>query len=433
MSNRKTLLLSLILGGVLAAPAWSADLMDTWRAARDYDATYAAARAARDAGLEKLPQGRAALLPQINGQASSTRQYLDKPQGVPNYRNTNVQVGLSQTLFDWSKFATYGIGEQLALIAEDQFQAAEQALIVRVAQAYFDVLLAQDTLAYTRSAKEAFAQALAQAKKTFEVGNSTIVDTYEAQANYDAAVAQEIAAQNDLTVKQNALRLLANVDPATLKPLATRLPLTPPQPADLQSWLVRSEAANLDVLVKRKQLEVAKKNIEVSRAGHLPSLDLNAGWARNDTSQLGQIDTRGKSIGLTLTVPLFAGGGVQSSVREKAALADQARADLDTARRGAEQNTRSAWLGVTSGAAQVVARENALKSFKGQLDSTRLGREVGVRTSLDVLNAEQQYAQAQKDLASAKYQYLIARLQLAQAANQLTPEKLEEINRLLAG
>ncbi|GAB2900451.1 TolC family outer membrane protein [Microvirgula curvata] len=420
---------------VTTTGAGAADLMDAWRAARDYDSGIASSRARREAGVEARVQGRAPLLPQINGSYSATRNYPKTPNGLPDYTTRVGGIQLTQTVFDWARFAGYSIGEQQALIADDQLKAADQDLIVRVARAYFDVLLAEDTLTYTRGAKDAFAQSLAEAKKRFEVGSATIVDTNEAQANFDNAVAVEIQAVNDLAIKRNAFLLLTNLPGDSLKPLAPKLPLETPSPANVDAWISRVDGGNLDVAVRRKQVLIADKSIDVSRAGHLPTLNLNAGWQKNDSNLsplFGGNKTEGNSVGLTLTIPLFAGGGVQSQVREKAALRDAAREDLETSRRTAEQQVRTAYLGVTAGASQVVARQNVVKSVETQLASTRLGRDVGVRTSLDVLNAEQSVFQARRDLAQAKYAYLLSRLQLAQSVGQLETQDLAEINRFLA-
>ncbi len=425
---------SLVLASGMAC---ATDLMQAWQAARQFDSAISSARAQREAGIEKRTQGRAPLLPQLGASGSYTRSFPDQPAILPDY-NTKVMNGqVTQVLFDWAKFAGLAIGDQQALIADDQLTAAEQALILRVAQAYFDVLLAENSVTYAQGAKDAFAQALAQAKKSFEVGTVTIVDTREAQANYDSAVAVEIQALNTLAVKRNAFQLLTGLPATGLQPLMDNLPLTLPEPSDVSAWLAGIEHGNLDVLIRQKQLLIAQKSIEVSRSGHLPTVSASAGWQKafsnQPTSLPGSSDSEGKTAGITINIPLFAGGGVQSQVREKAALRDAARDDLETARRTAEQSVRTAYLGVTAGAAQVQARQNVLASSESQLAATRLGMEVGVRTLLDVLNAEQKVFQARRDLAEAKYTYLLARLQLAQGVGRLTPEELAALNRLLAG
>ncbi len=439
---------SVIVAGLLAQQAWSADLLQTWQAARDYDASYAAARYAREAGSEKKWQGIAPLLPQLNASASYSKtdnrpskrsaSNLNSPIGDGDNTRKTQGISLTQTVFDWAKFANLSISEQRSLIAEDQFRVAEQDLMLKVATAYFDVLLAEDTLTFTQAAKTAFARQLEQAKLSFKIGTATVVDTYEAQANYDNASAQEIAAQNDLAIKRDALRTLSNVDPQQLKPLGEALPLSLPQPAQEEAWLTRATAQNFELAAKQKQYTIAKKEVEVSRAGHLPTLQLKANWGRDtvDYRQGGgayDTDGRSNSIAAEVVIPLFAGGGVQSQLREKAALAEQSREELEATRRKVTQDTRAAFLNVSNGAAQVKAREETLKSVKSQLEATRLGREVGVRTSLDILNAERAYQDARRNLAQARYDYLKARLRLAAQVGELNPEVLADINRLLQG
>lgn len=436
----------LVMGAVglaCAAPAYAVNLVEALAAARAHDATFAAAGFSREAGSEKRWQGLAPLLPQVGASASYTRTdntLVRRAMGSTSSEGDNDRksygVSVTQTVFDWAKFANLEIGRQRSLIAEDQYRGAEQDLILRVAKAYFDVLLAEDALSFTRAAKEAFARQLAQAKAAFDVGTATIVDTYEAQANFDGAVATEIAAENDLTVKRNAFESLTDRSPEKLDRLKPKLPLSLPQPADVAHWLARAAEANPELLAAHKQWLIAKKDVEVARAGHLPTVQLKANFGRDATNyRLGgnANDTIGESrtIAAEVVIPLFAGGGAQSQLREKAALASQAQENFEATRRRVEQETRAAFLGVTAGASQVKARENALKSSKSQLDATRLGREVGVRTSLDQLNAEQRYQQARRDLAQSRYDYLQARLKLAALTGDLSPAVLADINLLL--
>lgn len=415
----------------LSAPLLALDLIDVWQAARQHDAAYASARASWEAGQEKAVQGRAPLLPQLNASGDYTRNKAERPAAVGRYRSASAGVQLTQTLFDWGRFAGLEKGRQATLIADDQLKNAEQELILRTAQAYFDVLLAEDTLEFTRAAKDAYAKQLEQAKKSFEVGSATITDTYEAQASYDSAVASELAAINDLEVKRHKLTLQAGVDTSRLDPLKAKVALDLPSPADIPSWVRQSEDGSYPLAIRRKQLIVAQKEVDASLSGHLPSVSLVAGYNDRTTTQLASVDTRGGSIGVQITLPIFSGGLTQSKVREAKALEEQARQDLEDTRRQVEQATRTAYLGVTSGAAQVTAREQVLASSKSQLDATRLGREVGVRTSVDLLNAERKVYESRRDLAQARYQYLMARLQLAAAVGQLNQEVLTGVNQLL--
>lgn len=422
--------LALALAGA-SAGAQALDLIDVWQAAREHDAAYASARASWEAGQEKTIQGRAPLLPQLNASGDYTRNKAERPAGIGRYRSASAGLQLTQTLFDWSRFAALEQGRQATLIADDQFKNAEQELILRTAQAYFDVLLAEDTLEFTRAAKDAYAKQLEQAKKSFDVGSATITDTYEAQASYDSAVASELAALNDLEVKRNKLALQTGVSANRLDPLKAKVPLELPSPDSADSWVRQAEDGSYALAIRRKQLIVAGKQVDISRSGHLPTVSLVAGYNDRTSTQLASVDTRGGSVGVQITLPIFSGGLAQSKVREARALEEQARQDLEDARRQVEQATRTAYLGVTSGAAQVTAREQVLASSKSQLDATRLGREVGVRTSVDLLNAERKVYESRRDLAQARYQYLMARLQLAAAVGQLDRKVLEGVNQLL--
>lgn len=431
----KPLHLAGLLALSLALPASAFDLIGAWQAARDYDSGFAASRAALDAGQEKAIQGRAQLLPQVGLSGNYARNRPQAPAGLPAYDNHSYGVQLTQPLFDIGKYAGYQKGKTATELAKIQFSAAEQKLITDVAKAYFDVLLAQDTLAADRSAKTAFANQLAQAKTAFEIGTATKVDTDEAQAGYDAAVAKEIATLNDLEIKREVLRTLTGLNPDAIQPLAGKLPLTPPSPNTLQPWVEQALTNSQTVKASEQQRELAKHDLLEKRGQHLPVLALNAGW-QDAVSKLpasfgGTPNTRGSSVGVTVSMPLFAGGGINSQVREAAAKELQAQDELETAKRQTRESVRQAYLGVTNGAALVQAQEQVLTSMKSKLESTRLGKDVGVRSNLDLLQAEQAYADAQRSLAQARYNYLTAKLTLNQAAGLLDGGKLAEVNGVL--
>lgn len=394
------------------------DLLQVYRAAAGFDAQYAAARAARDAGLEKLPQGRAGLLPTIGLSA-------------------NTIWKLSQPLFRWQNWVGYKQAELAATLAEMQFAQASQDLIVRVTQAYFDVLLAQETLATAQAQKVAIAEQLESAKRNFEVGTATITDTHEAQARYDLAVATEIAADNDLAVKRQTLRTLTGKEPDALKGLRSGVQIGTPQPADIAQWVSSAETGNLGVQIAQTNLDVAGREIERQRAGHYPTLDLVATHGRNaagaslsTTTGVGS-DSKSSTIGLQLAVPIYAGGAVSSKEREAAALNEKARADLDFARRQATLAARQSYLGVHAGLAQVRALEAGVASSQLAVESNKLGYEVGVRINIDVLNAQSQLFDTQQKLAKARLDTLIAQLKLKSAAGTLTEADLAAINALL--
>ena len=440
--KKNLLLLSLALA---AAPVLAADLLQVYRDAIEYDAQYASARAARDAGQEKLPQGRAGLLPVISASANTTWNEVDfqrRTPGAPSvdaqYNTNGYQLTLTQPIFRWQNFVQYDQSKLQVTLTEAQFVQARQDLILRVAQAYFDVLLAQDSLNLAQAQKKAIGEQLEAAKRNFEVGTSTIVDTHEAQARFDLISAQEIAAQNDLEIKRQALNQVIGKAPERLNALRPQVQLQRPQPDDIAKWAESAETGSPLVAVQQAAFEIAEKEIGRQRAGHYPTLDLVA--TRGRSSATGGIavgaalpgsDTHSSTIGLQLTVPLFAGGAVMSKEREAVALREKARADLDNTRRSAVLGARQAYLGVTSGMAQVRAFEQALVSNQSALDSNKLGYEVGVRINIDVLNAQQQLFSTRRDLAKARYDTLIAQLRLKAAAGSLGEEDVQAINALL--
>ncbi|WP_131110232.1 TolC family outer membrane protein [Sulfuricystis thermophila] len=440
MSSSLKLLVALAFSGS-ALIAQAADLLQVYRDATAWDAQYAAARAARDAGLEKLPQGRAGLLPSIGLSANTTWNESDttlRATGTTvsrNYNSNGWNVSLSQPLFRWQNWVGYKQAELAAALAEVQFVQASQDLIVRVAQAYFDVLLAQETLATAQAQKAAIAEQLEAAKKSFEVGSATITDTHEAQARYDLAMAAEIAAENDLAVKRQALRTLTGKEPETLKGLRSGVQIDPPQPADPAQWVSQAETGNLAVQLAQSNFEITSREIEKQRAGHYPTLDLVATYGKSgsgfSSSAGGGVDVKSSTIGLQLALPIYAGGAVSSREREAAALSEKARAELDNARRQAALAARQAYLGVSSGLAQVKALEAGVASSQLALESNKLGYEVGVRINIDVLNAQSQLFDTKQKLAKARLDTLIAQLKLKAAAGTLSEADLAAINALL--
>ena len=433
--------LPLMIAGCLSAGlAHGADLMAVYRDAIAYDAQYAASRAALEAGREKLPQGRSGLLPTIGLAASTTWNDNDtivRATGTKTntqYNSNGWTVTLSQPLFRWQNWVAYTQSELAVAQAEAQFGLARQELIVRAAQAYFDVLLAQDTLATAQAQKVAIAEQLESAKRNFEVGTATITDTHEAQARYDLTYAQEIAADNDLTVKRQVLRSVIGKEPEGLKNLRPGVQLVRPQPDDIGKWVEMAESASASVQIYQTLNEIATREIEKQRAGHYPTLDLVATRGRNNNvtaTSPAFADRDSSSVGLQLSSPIFAGGATASKDREAVALKEKAGADLENARRTAALNARQAYLGVSSGLAQVKAYEAALTSSQSALDSNKLGYEVGVRINIDVLNAQSQLFDTRQKLAKARLDTLAALLKLKAAAGSLGEDDVAAINALL--
>ena len=426
-----------------AFPAAAEDLLQVYRDAQRYDAVYGAARFSLEAGRERIPQGRALLLPTLNATANVAAQRIELESSnqllIPDFVRSPTTSGysftLSQPLYRPQNLAQRNQADYQVRQAEATFAQASQDLSVRTAQAYFDVLAAQDTLALVGAQKAAISEQLAQAKRNFEVGTATITDTHEAQARYDLVVAQEIAAQNDLDSKRRALQLIAGKEYTQLKLLRTEIRLPPPVPNDMQSWVDIAEKQSYAVLAQEAVTEIAQLETRRASAGHLPTVDIVGSYGTTrDTgsvqSGVGRDITTGQ-IGLQLAVPLYQGGAISSREREAAAGYLKAQQDLENARRTAALITRQTYLAVINGIAQVGALEQALTSSQSALDSNRLGYEVGVRINIDVLNAQQQLFSTRRDLALARYNAIINQLKLKAAAGALREGDLEEVNRAL--
>ena len=429
-----------VLALLASSPILAADLMDVYREALSQDPVYASARYAYEVGKEAAPQARAGILPSISFSLGGNRNHRDT-EGLPtlDYNAHSYGVTLSQPLF---RMANWIVVDQAGLQvrqAEAVLADASQTLIVRTAQAYFDVLLAQDNVSLSGAQKKAISEQLAQAKRNFEVGTATITDTYEAQAKYDLAIAKEISDLNDLDIKQRALQQLIGKMPASLAPLRDNPKLSLPQPGDMEQWVTAAEEACPVIAQLRLNYEIAVKEIDRTKSGHLPTVDLTAGYSNSNspiTTSSGafasMIDTKSGQIGFTLTVPIYQGGGTQSRIRQSLSAKERAAQDLENSKRSVAQSVRQSFLGVTNGVAQVKALEAALVSNKSSLDATVLGKEVGVRTNVDVLNAQQQLFQAQRDLQQARYNTILSQLRLKSAAGRLVEDDLAEVNRMLA-
>ena len=424
----------------LSGQVLSADLLQVYREALVSDAQYAAARATAEAGREKLPQGLAGLLPTISGTARTVwneNQYnVDKIdfKKDKDYNSNTYNVNLTQPLFRWQNIVQYDQSKWQVVQTEANFAQASQDLILRVAQAYFDVLYAQENLKAVRSNKQSIAQQLEQAKKNFEVGTATITDTHEAQSRYDLASAQELASENDLEVKRYALRTIVGKDVGELNRLKADAMLSPPQPAAMEKWVEAAENDSFQVQSQQAAAEVAAKEVERMRAGHYPTLDVVANYGTSktpySTATNAMLETDTRNIGLQLTIPIFQGGAVNSKTREAIANRTAAESALENARRTATLGARQSFLGVVNGLAQVRALSAALVSSTSALESNKLGYEVGVRINIDVLNAEQQVYVTKRDLAKARFDTLLSQLKLKAAVGALSEKDLEQINPL---
>lgn len=439
MTSFRLLPLSLALGAALCAPAQAQSLTELLESARTYDTAWQSARLQLDASARRADQARAGLLPSAGLSAGVSRANTDVSR-PPIERTATTQtlgVNASQPLYRPANRINLEQAQRGVDVAQAQLDAASQDLLVRVSQAYFDVLAAQDTLTFVQAQKAAVSEQLASANRNFEVGTSTVTDSREAQARYDLVIAQEIAAENDLRVKKLALDQLVGITGTQPKPLALPLQLPPVQPDNVITWVDTARELQPGVRQAAIALDIARLETRKAETGHLPTVDLQAGYniQRNPTGTITapgiNSRTNNASLGVAFNLPLFAGFSVQNRVKETLALEEKASADLETTRRNVAQATRAAFFGVQSGQGQVQALQAAEASSQSALDANKLGYQVGVRINIDVLNAQSQLFQTKRDLAQARYNVLLGTLKLRQAAGTLTIEDVQAINALL--
>lgn len=431
---------TLIAACCSALPTRASDLVQIYNEALANDPVYSAARYALDAGSERETQARAGLLPTISAGGSYTRNYQDAFGQSQRYNNNAYTVQLTQPLLRVANWESYQQGKLSVAASQTQFAQVQQDLIVRVAQAYFDVLTAQDAVTFLKAQETAITEQLASAKRNFEVGTATITDANEAEARYDLAIAQQVAAQNEVEVRRAALQQLIGHAPGALAALRPGVSIAAPTPAVVDEWVARAEQQNYSVINQQLALEIAGREIKRSRAGHFPTLDFVA--ARSSSTQSGGSRNNpalaafsgagsNNSVGVQWTIPLFSGFAVDSRVRETIALQERARYDLENARRTAVLAVRQSYWGVSNGLVQIKALQAAQNSSQSALESNRLGYQVGVRINIDVLNAQQQLFSTRRDLARARYETLLSGLRLKSASGALREDDLAQINELL--
>lgn len=421
-------------------------LLDIYQQAQASDSTWASARSAYTATQEKLVQGRALILPSVTLQAGANRSNTDIEYkgsaanpfkgGEQQFHTYSYSVNVNHPLYRRQNAVQYEQSKVQVTQSESTLSAAKLDLMVRTSQAYFDVLLAQDKIDLIVAQKAAINKQLDQAKANFDVGTATITDVNEAQAKYDLLLAQEIAAHNELEVKKRAIQAITSRTPEALASAKEDLKIMIPMPQDMEKWVEIAEAQNPQIKVQDLSVQIATQEIERAHAGHYPTVDAIASYA--DTNASGGTNGIGSdltnfTVGLQMEVPLYQGGSTSSKEREAVANQQKAKDDLELARRNADLQTRQAYLNVASNVAQVKAYEQALISNQSSLDSTELGYQVGVRTSVDVLNAQQQLYSAKRDLLQARYAWMLSVIQLKAAAGVLTENDLAETNRMLEG
>ena len=445
----KPLVGALVLAfGAVGAQAQS--LSEVVQAARSVDATYLGALSSADAAHYRYEQARSAHLPTAGLQVQAGRNDATSPtQGengtqvvVINETQKTTSVGATinaqQNLFNRTNDLAIDQAQKNEEIAQSQLAQADQDLIVRVAQAYFNVLAAADALNSVQGNSKAIAEQLASAKRNFEVGNATITDTREAEARADIAHSQQISAENDLVVAKLTLDQLVGRNGVMPHPLILPAVLPPVMPSQASDWVALAESDSPSLKQAQLNLEVAQLETSRRKAGNLPTLVAGASYNRNrqrDSFSPGGVSFAGTggstNVGLTLTVPLFTGFLIQNQVRESVALEEKARTDAEGAHNQVVLGTRTAFVTALTQAAQVKALEASEASSKLALDATLLGYKVGVKVNLDVLNAQSQLVSTQRDASGARYNYLLSQLKLRQAAGNLTSNDLLPIDALL--
>jgi len=448
---RRLCLALMVLG--LVCNAHSQSLLELYQAAQSYDASYQAAQAQLDAISAKAEQVQAQYAPVVSLQGTVAQGWQQSKSYTDSYDYTTqknemdgtLSLAFSQTLYSRINELSMTSAQRNAAVVELALATARQDLMVRVSSAYFDVLAARDSLAFVRAQKTAVGEQLAAAKRNFEVGTSTITDTREAQAKFDLVIAQEISAQNDLTVRQSLLDQL--VGRKDLKPQSLRLPLQMPAVLGTDNeWAALTEQYLPQIQSKRTELELARLETEKARADTSPTVSLTGSlgkvfpWGGSNTyvDQTGvntfthSRDTQSGSVGVVVNIPLFTASTRGAKLRETLALEDKTRNDLQALTRNAQQTTRTVFYGLHSLAGQVKAYEAAEASSQSALDANRLGYEVGVRINIDVLNAQSQLYDTKAKLAKARYDVLVNNLKLRQSAGTLAESNLEEIDGLLA-
>lgn len=426
-----------------ADPVLAEDLLDVLELAGEHDARWASARAAHRAGQEKIVQGSAGLLPTltIRGSYDYTRSDTEYegpvlyPSGYQYYENGSYGLNLSHPLYRRPVYAAYQQSVSQTAQADAQLSVAEAEFLQRVAQTYFDVLVAQEGVALSRAEIKAFTEKHEQAAALFAAGASGITDLVDAKARRDLARAREIAARNDLASKRQALRRITLRDIEALSPLRPGTVLPEPEPNDMEAWIERAYARSPVIKAQFHAKRAAEWDLERTRGEHFPTLDLVANYSRNRatgspyTSVENNTDSR--NVGLQLQMPLFQGGVASSRVREAMANMEKMNHEHDDARREIESQVRNSYLSLVNGRSQIQALEQAEASGEQLLEASVLGRKAGIRTWVDVLNAEQQLYSIKRDLSRARYEYLQNLLKLKAMAGMLDAKDIIQINDLL--
>ena len=439
---KKQLLCGLI-GLFSAQAALGMDLVESYEKALSYDSGIAAARASLDAQEAGADVTRSALLPQVGAYGNANHYDIDGPNQDNSYKSFSYGVQLTQPLFQADAWFAYDAAQLQTEAARAEYNLAQQQLILDVAEAYFNVLRAADTLTATEAAENAIQRQYEQAQERFDVGLIAITDVYESRASYDDATSRRIAAENDLDIARERLSRLTGEYAEDLENLEQDFPLMRPDPMDPQVWETTALEQNWQIETAIRELQASKANLKEAKAGHYPTVELNASLGRQRLDNVevstptglgGQQDgtTTEGVIGLSVNVPLYAGGGISAGVRQQRSTVEVRDNNLATTRRDVRVNTRSLFRTVNTNIETASALDQTIVSRRSALDATLAGYEVGTRNIVEVLDAERAYYVALRDYANARYDYVVNSLRLKQAAGTLSPQDILELNKWLS-
>ena len=428
---------------LIPAPSWAHSLADLYQLAGENDLTLQTAMHQRDASLEVAPRARAALFPQVAavgyGRYNKLQVYsvnggsvLDLAnQRSESYTSTGYSVTLSQTIFDWSAIEGLSVADKQVAQAQATYASAQQNLTVRLATAYFGVLSAEDTLQADLDARAAFKQQLDQMQSQFRSGVAPVTDVKNAQAAYDLSTATVLTDTTALNNAKRALGVIVGRPVEKLDPLREEISLVPPSPSSVDSWCATAARDNPDVVTAHYAAQAAEQLISASRAKHLPTINAVGSVARDSSKSVFGEDAMRDYVGVSLNLPIFQGGLVSSSVRQAEASSLAALSQYELQLRATDMNVRNHYAGIVDGIATINAAASALASQQSSVIATEVGYKVGIRTVIDVLNARQALASAQKTFSLARYQYLISLLSLKSDVGQLSRRDIDDIDGLL--
>ena len=440
----KLIVLCVFLPAGLQAQEKKLNLLDIYQQALAHDPVLASALSSNKAAQEIIEQGKALYRPTVNFSAgiTGTRSSIEfnnissnfpRVAGTATFEGSNYGLEARQPIYRQQNLVQMDQSYAQVSIADKQYHLSQQNLILRTTQAYFNVLIAQDKIELIKAQKTSILSQLEQAKITFEVGTATITDVNEAQARFDLVVAQEIAAVNEYQIAQHEIEQITGELPTALATVKSDIQVNSLNQS-MQNLLDVALQNNLSIAIQQDTLKLAEQDVAFNKAAHMPTLDAvanyNNAYANGGLNGFGT-EFSSASIGLQLQIPLYQGGAISSRVRQALLNQQKAKDDVEIARRQTNLETQRAFLNLSSSVAQIKALEQALISSQSQLDSTKLGYEVGVRISVDVLNAQQQLFSAKRDLLQARYNYLVNIIRLKSATGVLAEVDLQDINQQL--